>query len=1106
MTKFRKLGKRGLALFVALVLLVGMVPLGASAADTPVKTDNVTKTAYSQYNPNTQYSNTVSGWNAANGYGTVMLDDENPTATDVAFCHYWGAHFAGWANGYYNVTAISSNSKVATATTVSTKNGLVVNFEKGTEKGKTTIEVAYTIDSLRTTANIASDSQTVSGFNGYIYYTVTNDGTGGSNPEPTKPNKPTVDDVPGKSQNGYVYVKCESYPNANPLYNSTRTHAGYMNLSNSTNGWSFGEVYENDGRFGADAPAKDYPWLCDLTINQDWYLTQWNKNYAGNEGLHYLAKPDEVVKMTFVFDGRSWLYFTNEVPITVWTTHETPVAPATTTYKVVREYFYNGEKAATVTGKEQTANVGDKITGAKLAKENPAWNTHTIDGEKVEFTYAGSEPDTLTLSAAAALNVITLRYEKNEETPKKITQFTKKLVESETDAPEGVSGITYPDQPGPDGKVIMPAGGSVTLLYKLTVTGDAGAAYKVTDDGAKWVGGDPMEGTIPESGEAVIYVTKTYNEGDIEDGHLTNIAKVTPGIGDNSNTTSSERTPVEVEEEQPKTVEVPVTVKVRFEGLEGVFGVCTHPEDFSLIGTKNNPTGATFSYYAIEGNDHGDDKEDDGTPFVTFAEAHGFEPWTVELGKEYTVQFTEDYYTVDGYTCVSIDEKKDDKKHIVTRTVTFTENDVTNGYEFVITNVYEKTADPDPETAIITLNYEANGGTGSMDADSQEVAVGASASFTVKENAFTHQGYTFTGWNTAADGSGETVAADSIFTTAVNATLYAQWENNDPDPTDPGPGPVDPDPDPVDPDPVDPPKPPVVIVTPEPVATPTPSAEPTAEPTDDPGVDIPDPTQPPLGPGPSDDPGTDIPDEDPPMGDNPILNLVDHYHYLVGYPDGSIRPGANITRAEVAEVFYRLMTADARVANWATGNSYSDVIDTAWYTDAINVMSKAGIVNGYEDGTARPNRAITRAEFAMIASQFLADYVEDPGTTTFTDIQGHWAESAIRKVQSIGWVNGDAGTTNFRPNDKITRAEAAVIFNNMLERTPDAEHLDGAMKVWPDNDPGAWYYAAMQEATNSHYYTGNEETESEEWAEVFEHDWVTLKAYWKANAGQSPEE
>ena len=186
--------------------------------------------------------------------------------------------------------------------------------------------------------------------------------------------------------------------------------------------------------------------------------------------------------------------------------------------------------------------------------------------------------------------------------------------------------------------------------------------------------------------------------------------------------------------------------------------------------------------------------------------------------------------------------------------------------------------------------------------------------------------------------------------------------------------------------------------------------------------------------------------------------------------------------------------------------SYSDVIDTAWYTDAINVMSKAGIVNGYEDGTARPNRAITRAEFAMIASQFLADYVEDPGTTTFTDIQGHWAESAIRKVQSIGWVNGDAGTTNFRPNDKITRAEAAVIFNNMLERTPDAEHLDGAMKVWPDSDPGAWYYAAMQEATNSHYYTGNEETESEEWAEVFEHDWVALKAYWKANAGQSPEE
>lgn len=146
----------------------------------------------------------------------------------------------------------------------------------------------------------------------------------------SKPDKPTVNELPTTNQNGYVYVKCITYPDSVPKQNSTRIHSGYISLSNSTSGWNFGEVYENDGRFGDDASKIDYPWFCDLTLDKNWYVELWNNKYSKDEGVHCEADNYEVI-LTFVSDGKEWYFFTEDVPLVVWITHD---ISDTVTYKV----------------------------------------------------------------------------------------------------------------------------------------------------------------------------------------------------------------------------------------------------------------------------------------------------------------------------------------------------------------------------------------------------------------------------------------------------------------------------------------------------------------------------------------------------------------------------------------------------------------------------------------------------------------------------------------------------------------------------------------------------------------------------------------------------
>lgn len=250
------------------------------------------------------------------------------------------------------------------------------------------------------------------------------------------------------------------------------------------------------------------------------------------------------------------------------------------------------------------------------------------------------------------------------------------------------------------------------------------------------------------------------------------------------------------------------------------------------------------------------------------------------------------------------------------------------------------------------------------------------------------------------------------------------------------------------------------------------------------------------GPGPGPNPGGDD-------GGTPALNRRDHYAYIIGYPDGDVHPQGNITRAEVATIFFRLLRDPVRTQYWSQTNSYSDVAGDKWYNNAISTLSNMGIICGYPDGTFRPDAPITRAELTKIAASFFADpRVAATYDGRFSDVHGaEWYISylmtAIKKGLIEGYPDG-----SFRPDRPFTRAETCTIVNRTLGRKPDKDHLlpESVMINWPDNlDRNVWYYAQMQEATNSHDYrwTSVYSEVCEQWtAKLIERDWAALERTW----------
>jgi len=230
---------------------------------------------------------------------------------------------------------------------------------------------------------------------------------------------------------------------------------------------------------------------------------------------------------------------------------------------------------------------------------------------------------------------------------------------------------------------------------------------------------------------------------------------------------------------------------------------------------------------------------------------------------------------------------------------------------------------------------------------------------------------------------------------------------------------------------------------------------------------------------------------------DPIIPLVPftstHYRYLIGDNYGRIRPQSQITRAEVATIFFRLITDEFRVEMWTQSNPFPDVALNNWFNNGISTMANANVLRGMPDGSFQPNRSITRGEFAAIISRFVGNTHNGPDA--FPDTNGHWAQGYINLVQSLGWVQGMPNGT-FEPNRPITRAEAATIVNRILERHPEvlSDLLPGRTS-WPDmTNSGAWYYLALQEATNSHSYELKDDNFHETWIDLIPcPNWVALE-------------
>lgn len=199
-----------------------------------------------------------------------------------------------------------------------------------------------------------------------------------------------------------------------------------------------------------------------------------------------------------------------------------------------------------------------------------------------------------------------------------------------------------------------------------------------------------------------------------------------------------------------------------------------------------------------------------------------------------------------------------------------------------------------------------------------------------------------------------------------------------------------------------------------------------------------------------------------------MLNGDDHDAYVIGYPDGNVHPQGNISRAETATIFFRLLKADTRDGNLTAENAFADVVDGQWFNKAVSTMAKLGIVKGRSAESFAPDAPITRAEFAAICARFNTKPTNT--SDSFSDISGHWAEAEIERAVAFGWIAGYPDGT-FRPDTYITRAEAMTMINRVLCRMPqDEKDLLRTMVVWPDNKPTDWYYLAVQEATNSHEF------------------------------------
>lgn len=800
--------------------------------------------------------------------------------------------------------------------------------------------------------------------------------------------------------------------------------------------------------------------------------------------------------------------------------------------------------------------------------------TYKDDGDQAGWTVVG-EAD------PAELTTITFQVKCDGTGGYGINDFTKDIVNGETEKADAVAVIgedkidEYVIPENETDTITIPFNGEVTLLYKLTVTGNekTDASFVVTDEGATFVKAvgdaqitvDPekagvFSGTVPAGGSVSFYVSKTFTGEDINDeGELINTALIAGANGDDTDPGIDEITEtVPGDEAEPKgTIDVTPANLTIYEGGNGGYDAVVdengntvtaenssslpHPL-FTITGIED-PTQLTFINgdnvweVVADGNDlYHFEATEDGMDPVRITYTNGDEVITSDTFVPTTDSYVEyqmhiyagedaadpsDYSSVtaingnDRYAVKADGEgiltvravDAEDPDTVVSEVVdeapttevvegTAVAVEPANGTTYTLNNTDVVVDEADSAPSLLfdgiiddnvanrteMLEDKVDEALGGADADREyEIkyidlvdANNGNAWIASREGTDIYWGYPEgTDENTdfqilhfkGLHRDGETSGFNPNDLTAIDVDNPEQLENVTITKTEEG----------------------IYFHVTE--ANFSPYA--LVWETDNGGSDTPD------NPGWTPDGGDDGPDG---------LNTEDHFSYIVGYAEDyrtgeptdnedlwPVKPNNQITRAEVATIFYRLLEDEVRDEYDTTVNDFSDVSADSWYNQTVSTLASMGIVKGYEDGTFRPNAPITRAEFGAIATRFFAETgaTYEPGT--FSDVTGdEWYANAIQDAVNLGLIGGyEDGTV--RPNNNITRAEACAIVNRTLGRVPDADHLLPAdeMTTWPDNPSSAWFYADMQEATNGHEYEWITEdgNKIEEWTDILDKDW-----------------
>lgn len=599
----------------------------------------------------------------------------------------------------------------------------------------------------------------------------------------------------------------------------------------------------------------------------------------------------------------------------------------------------------------------------------------------------------------------------------KLTGITKERL---TEAPTGVTLNLQDKTVNYDRNVVFVGNNApdVTLLYKITVTGTKGAAYKVTDNSAVLVGGDKLTGTLGESGEAVIYVIKTFCKDNVANGKLTNTATLESNDPVGPNKPNGTEGPTDGNVTEETGAKKQYNVIINFKTSDETPIVLQDPSSTTV------DEGGDFNY----GIEQTSVRTESDVSTVTIPRTIAKNGKTYALDEPLSAAGLSKLAAAKNITAdvaadiiYSLDEKG--SISVETHTVTWVNWNGTNLYRI---------SDVTDGAEIPSSDYVGR------------IPIRQSDGFYI---------YQFIGWSMPAVDKDGNVTYTAQF---MPVLVYNPTPIKDKD-SDTG-------------------KNPDVGKTPD-----DNSIESSSNP-DDVGI-------------------TTITDPNLPLEGAIGLNNEDHFAYIIGYDTDHVKPLNNITRAEVATIFFRLMTDENRSANWSTSNHFSDVKAGSWFNNAISTCANAGALKGYTDGSFRPNASITRAEFAAIAARFLDPTKnDDNGVGNFADTANHWAAKEIRLAAKAGWVYGDGNGNMFRPDDYITRAEVMTIVNRMLNRIPNANHMLDTMKKWVDNPADAWYYEAVQEATNEHAYERDELGAGEIWTTLLPiRNWKALETEWASS-------